>query len=190
MNAAKGTKIWNYSTGNYGSSSPTVANGLVYVNSEDGNIYAFNASTGTKIWNYPTGSTGDYTDTSTPAVADGVVYVGSYGDNFYALNATTGAYIWSYEVPGKNSAVVSSPAVSNGVVYIGASSDTDSDDLVYAFGAITVPQLSPPVSSSSPEVPEFPYQALAFSLIAIMACAASFIITSTKKRINGKILQR
>jgi outer membrane protein assembly factor BamB len=173
LNAAKGTKIWNYSTGNYGSSSPTVANGLVYVNSEDGNIYAFNAS-----------------DTSTPAVADGVVYVGSYGDNFYALNATTGAYIWSYEVPGKNSAVVSSPAVSNGVVYIGASSDTDSDDLVYAFGAITVPQLSPLVSSSSPAVPEFPYQALAFSLIAIMACAASFIITSTKKRINGKILQR
>ena len=46
-------KFWNYQTG--GSileSSPTVANGIVYVGSLEGNLYALNATTGAKdvIW--------------------------------------------------------------------------------------------------------------------------------------------
>ena len=38
-------------------SSPAVANGVVYVGSDDGNVYALNASTGAKLWSY---ATGDY----------------------------------------------------------------------------------------------------------------------------------
>ena len=54
-------------------SSPAVANGVVYVGSNDGNVYALNASTGAMLWSYTTGG-GVY---SSPAVANGVVYVGS-----------------------------------------------------------------------------------------------------------------
>ena len=54
-------------------SSPAVANGVVYVGSDDDNVYALNASTGAKLWSY---TTGGYVDSS-PAVANGVVYVGS-----------------------------------------------------------------------------------------------------------------
>jgi outer membrane protein assembly factor BamB len=110
-----------------------------------------------------------------------VVYVGSDDDNVYALNATSGLTIWTY---GTLNLVDSSPAVANGVVYVGSN-----DDNVYAFGAITVPQPSPPVPSSSPTIPEFPNQALDLSLVAIMACAAFAVIAAKKKRINGKILQ-
>ena len=37
-------------------SSPAVANGVVYIGSGDGNVYALNASTGAKLWSYATGS--------------------------------------------------------------------------------------------------------------------------------------
>ena len=73
-------------------SSPAVANGVVYVGSDDNNVYALNASTGALLWSYTTGST----VVSSPAVANGVVYVGSSDDNVYALNASTGALLWSY----------------------------------------------------------------------------------------------
>jgi len=61
-------------------SSPAVANGVVYVGSEDHNVYALDARTGAKRWVYTTG----YLVTSSPAVANGVVYVGSVRSNVYA----------------------------------------------------------------------------------------------------------
>src|SRR5207344_2567233 len=85
-------------------SSPAVANGVAYVGSADGNLYALNASTGAFLWSYTTGSFVG----SSPAVANGVAYVGSVDGNLYALNASTGAFLWSSTTGG---AVGSSPAV-------------------------------------------------------------------------------
>ena len=117
---------WSYTTGYYVySSSPAVANGVVYVGSQDDNVYALNASTGARLWSYATGS---YVFSS-PAVGNGVVYVGSGDYKVYALNAITGALVWSYTTGGD---VDSSPAVANGVVYIGSL-----DDKVYALNAST-----------------------------------------------------
>jgi len=99
-----------------------VANGVVYVGSDDNNVYALKASTGAKLWTYTTSSG----VLSSPAVANGVVYVGSDDDNVYALDADTGVLLWSYAT-GSN--VVSSPAIANGVVYVGSD-----DGNVYAFG--------------------------------------------------------
>jgi hypothetical protein len=59
-----------------------VANGVVYVGSNDGNVYALNARTGTLLWSYTTGW--DVLDSS-PVVANGVVYVGSWDSNVYAF---------------------------------------------------------------------------------------------------------
>jgi outer membrane protein assembly factor BamB len=122
-------KLWSFFTGCNGSicggSSATVANGVVYVGSYDGYVYALSAATGDKLWSFLTG--GEIF--SSPAVADGVVYVGSNDQNVYALTATTGAELWSYTT-GYD--VVSSPAVANGVVYIGSE-----DGSVYALNAAT-----------------------------------------------------
>jgi len=41
LNAETGTKLWSYTTGSVVFSSPAVANGVVYVGSDDGNVYAF-----------------------------------------------------------------------------------------------------------------------------------------------------
>lgn len=70
LNATTGAELWSYATGNQVYSSPAVANGVVYIGSDDGNLYALNAATGVKLWSYATGgSVGD------PVVANGMVYV-------------------------------------------------------------------------------------------------------------------
>ena len=61
------------------STSPTVANGVVYVGSGNGKLYALNASTGSVLWGVSPDSGVDTrtfeTPLYTPALANGVVYV-------------------------------------------------------------------------------------------------------------------
>jgi len=66
-------------------SSPAVAEGTVYVGSEDNNLYAIDAATGKEVWHY---ATGDWIDSS-PAISNGVVYVGSNDKNLYAIGTNT-----------------------------------------------------------------------------------------------------
>src|SRR5271157_3938054 len=116
---------WSYSTGSYVYSSPAVANGCVYVGSDDHNVYCLNASTGSFIWFY---NTEDWVQSS-PTIAGGRVYVGSDDHDVYCLNATTGSFIWSYATSG---IVISSPAVASGFVYVGSW-----DDNMYCLNATT-----------------------------------------------------
>jgi eukaryotic-like serine/threonine-protein kinase len=62
-------------------SSPAVANHVVYVGSEDGNVDALNAATGAKLWSYTTSNQ----VFASPVVVNGVVYVGSGDGNMYAF---------------------------------------------------------------------------------------------------------
>jgi outer membrane protein assembly factor BamB len=133
--------------GNYIVSSPAVANGVVYVGSEDGIIYAFSASGTTNCSGTPktcqplwTGTTGG-TMESSPAVANGVVYIGSDDGKLYAFSAagTTNCSgsgtksckpLWTGAIDATDVGLgFSSPAVANGVVYAG------SDLHLYAFSA-------------------------------------------------------
>jgi outer membrane protein assembly factor BamB len=69
LNADIGAKVWSYKTGSCVMSSPTIANGIVYVGSWDQNVYALNAATGKLVWSYATESGVD----SSPAIANGIV---------------------------------------------------------------------------------------------------------------------
>jgi outer membrane protein assembly factor BamB len=109
-------------------SSPAVANGLVYVG-WDGSIAAINASAFGITWSAGTSGT----VFSSPAVANGVVYAGSDDGNLYAVNAANGQQLWSAATSGP---VRSSPAVANGVVYVGSN-----DGHLYAFDASSGAQL-------------------------------------------------
>ncbi|MGZ3616807.1 MAG: beta-alanine-activating enzyme beta-propeller domain-containing protein [Ktedonobacteraceae bacterium] len=111
-------------------SSPAVVNGVVYIGSDDGSLYAFNAQTGTQLWRVTTGSNIN----SSPAVVNGVVYVGSHDSNVYAFNARTGIQIW--KAPTGADIAMSSPVVINSVVYIGSE-----DQNLYALNAQTGAQL-------------------------------------------------
>ncbi|UCC17827.1 MAG: PQQ-like beta-propeller repeat protein [Dehalococcoidales bacterium] len=73
--------IWEFATGDTVRSSPAKAGSVIYIGSEDGNLYALDAVTGELQWQFETGGA----ITASPVVMDGVVYVGSTDGNFYAI---------------------------------------------------------------------------------------------------------
>lgn len=77
-------KQWSFETGEGIRSSPTVVDGMVYVGSDDTNLYAVDAATGTEQWAFETGGG----VRSSPTVVDGTVYVGSKDGNLYAITAS------------------------------------------------------------------------------------------------------
>jgi outer membrane protein assembly factor BamB len=115
--------LWSYATDNDVVSSPAIVNGVVYVGSNDGNVYAINASTGHELWQ--TGTFGEVQ--SSPAVANGIVYVGSDDGNLYALRSGTGAPLFTFGTNGTfatGGPVTQPPTISNGVIYVPSSSSS------------------------------------------------------------------
>jgi outer membrane protein assembly factor BamB len=82
---------WTAATGNLIFPSPAVANGVVYVGSEDEKLYAFNAGgcgghpTCAPLWTATTFGA----IVSSPAVANAVVYVGSGNGKLYAFHLSS-----------------------------------------------------------------------------------------------------
>ncbi len=108
--------VITYTTSGDVISSPTVADGFVYVGSDDGRLYQFNASNVSQL--IASYATGNYVRTS-PAVADGFVYVGNIDGNVFQLNSSNvSQLIASYATGGSTDR--SSPAVADGYVYIGS----------------------------------------------------------------------
>jgi len=114
---------WTYLTSDFIDSSPALGEGMVFIGSADGFVYALDQTTGLEEWRF---QTGDFVQ-STPSYSGGLVFVGSDDFNVYALNASNGEMVWSYNVSGK---VRSSPKVVGGVVYVGSSNQN-----LYAFSA-------------------------------------------------------
>ena len=76
--------VWTFKTdvGNAAFvSSLAIADGVVYVGSKDGRLYALDAETGQEKWSFKTGSPVP----SSPAVAGGVVYFGDIEGYVYAV---------------------------------------------------------------------------------------------------------
>jgi outer membrane protein assembly factor BamB len=146
--ALKGVK-WTFHTRGEVVSSPAIIDGVVYVGSNDGNLYAIDQQAGAKKWAFQTGAR----VASSPAVDHDLVYFASYDGNFYAVEAATGKVRWKFRNAGERryaathlhgslplgetmpdpfDVYLSSPAVSNGVVYFGSG-----DGNIYALDAAT-----------------------------------------------------
>ncbi len=102
-------------------SSPAVAEGVVYIGSGDGNLYALCAKTGQLLWSFATGNVVH----SSPAVAGGVVYFGSFDSCLYAVSAKDGRQLWKFQggtdpQNHNREGVQASPSVADGVVYCGS----------------------------------------------------------------------
>ncbi len=144
----KGVK-WQFKTQGTIVSSPAIANGVVYVGSSDGALYAVDQKSGQQKWKAQTRGP----VASSPAVADGLVFFLSYDGGLYCLDANSGARKWRYAttferrfeakrlhgstpseqtVPDGHDVFLSSPLVFNGMVYFGSS-----DGNFYALEAKT-----------------------------------------------------
>lgn len=127
LNADSGAEVWSFQV-DYITSSPTVVDGTVFVNSEG--TYALDADSGEEMWSSETGGR-----ESSPTVVDGTVYLTSKDSNVYALDADDGEEVWSFRA-GTN--LNSSPTVVDGTVYIGGGRD---DGSVYALDAASGEQV-------------------------------------------------
>lgn len=138
---------WRFVTGDRIAGSAVAADGVVYVGSDDGNVYAVEAASGLQRWVHRTGGPVP----GTPAVAGAHVYVTSYDGRIRALDRSSGALVWSFRTGGERrfearglhgwqpkhqtyadpfDVFLSSPAVVDGVVYVGSG-----DGHVYALSA-------------------------------------------------------
>ena len=137
---------WKFQTGGGVVSSPAVVRDVVYIGSNDGNLYALEAGTGAVKWKFATESR----IAPSPAVADGTVYFGSYDGVFYAVDEA-GNLKWKFQTGGEKRFAgthlhhlqpaaeampdpwdfyLSSPSVWNGTVYFGSG-----DSNIYALDA-------------------------------------------------------
>jgi outer membrane protein assembly factor BamB len=127
------TFAWNFTTGGAVISSPSVADGIVYVGSQDKYLYALGAWSGNLIWTFKTLGTIE----SSPAVANSRVFTGGEDGYVYCLDAYKGTLLWKTFVNGQaeftyGSAVLllSSPTVVGNKVYVGSM-----DSYLYALDA-------------------------------------------------------
>jgi outer membrane protein assembly factor BamB len=151
------TLSWKFTTKGSIVSSPSVADGIVYVGSQDKNIYALGAWSGNLIWNYTTQDAIE----SSPAVANGKVYTGGDDGYVYCLDAYKGDLVWKTFVNGNlpftfgNLVLKSSPTVSRGIVYIGSldgymyALDANSGDVVWKTNTDGPIESSPAVADGA-----------------------------------------
>ncbi|MEA2525339.1 MAG: hypothetical protein QOF73_2566, partial [Thermomicrobiales bacterium] len=115
-----------------GATSPTLADGVLYVGGRDG-LHAVDPATGADIWVFRT----EAAVTSAPAVGGGTVSFVDADGGISAVDAE-GRLLW--QVPGErvHASRGSSPAIADGIVYVGSSY---SEDAVLALDAVTGEQV-------------------------------------------------
>src|SRR5207249_6211568 len=84
LNTATGATICAQRAGDKIYSSPAIADGVVYVGSDDHILYAYDAYTGNLLLTATAGGAIG----SSPAIANGVVYVGANDGRLYAFGAS------------------------------------------------------------------------------------------------------
>jgi len=140
---------WTFKAGGPIVTSPTIADGVVYIGAMDGHLYAIDQQTGKEKWNFKSRMPVQ----SSAAISGGTVYFVSSAGSLAALDAANGKPKWvlpvEYErrfeaknlhglpsaaqtIPDAWDIFTSSPAVANGKVYFGSA-----DGGVYAADAQT-----------------------------------------------------
>ena len=126
--SATGHLAWTSNIGARIESSPAVADGLVFVATDSGHIFAMNATTGAAVWEFPMPSQpglGNFR--AAPIVSvNGILYDGSTDNRTYAVSVATGTELWNYTTSAQ---ITSSPALNDGILFV-----VNTAGIVYAFG--------------------------------------------------------
>ncbi len=125
LDADTGEINWIFKTKGYITSSPAVADGVVYVVSQEpdsGALYKLDAFSGDVIWNtsipYQVLFMGGTDLHASPTVADGMVFASSNAKEYYGINATTGKIMWTYRAEGAEEFILCSTIYKDGKLYL------------------------------------------------------------------------
>lgn len=116
---------WRFDSGGELYSSPVVADGVLYVGSKSGFLYAIDAHSGVERWNV---DLGQYIVRSSPAVDGERIYV-TNGYELIALARETGERVWAQTI---SFAGTTSPTIHGGMIFVAGQTGG-----VYAFNQET-----------------------------------------------------
>ncbi len=105
--------LWKFKTGGPLHASPVIANGILYIGSTDGKLYALDAKQWGIRWVFDAGDAIRYAAT----VLGNRVYFSARNNKVYALDAKTGEKLWEFK---SKSWMDAPPIVSDNKVYMGA----------------------------------------------------------------------
>lgn len=111
IDADTGQQRWKMAIDYAGESSPTVANGIVYVASKKNHIYAIDAETGKQRWFFKTSGL----LFGSPSVSEQTVVIGGDDGKLFALDRGNGHLVWKNEF---DAGIYSTPAIDNDRVYV------------------------------------------------------------------------
>ncbi len=107
----EGKLLWTFHTNGKIMCSPASHDGMVFVGSNDGNVYCIDARTGNEIWRFSTNG-----PQNAPLIYDNKVLFGQDDNVFYCLDMN-GKLIWKYAATATINAWP--PAAHDGIVYFG-----------------------------------------------------------------------
>lgn len=126
LDADNGAKLWEKKLAEPTRGAPTIANGRIYLVSQNNTVRALSASDGSEVWSFRgVPEMGNLLSSNNPAVAGGVVVVPFTSGEMVALDEKSGQPIWNdnltrasraFAVSGF-STIAASPVISDGVVY-------------------------------------------------------------------------
>lgn len=126
LDADSGAKVWEKKLTEPARSAPTVANGRIYLVTQNNTVRALNATDGNEVWSFRgVPEMGNLLSSNNPAVAGGVVVVPFTSGEIVALDEKNGQPLWNdslarasraYAVSGF-STIAASPVIADGVVY-------------------------------------------------------------------------
>ena len=125
LDANNGDISWTYKTEGYITSSPAVADGAVYVISQEpdsGALYKLNANDGSLIWKkaipYQLTFMGGTDMQASPTVGDGMVFASSNTQEYFGINAATGDVEWTYRDETALEFIVCSTVYKDGLLFL------------------------------------------------------------------------
>ena len=119
LDAVTGIQKWHHPTRSSVRHTVSVANGLVYGTTVEGQILAVDAGTGVVRWTFSLGSPLECWGFASPLVVGTVVYAG-VAPAFVALDALTGRLLWRAKAMGTDwISCQASPALADGLLVVG-----------------------------------------------------------------------
>ncbi len=97
--------------------SPVAGDGLVYIGSFEGILFALDAATGVEVWRFQNDS--KWRIRSAPLILEGKLYFGDWMGDVYALDAASGAKIWKASIGGN---ILGTPVVNESNFILGSMS--------------------------------------------------------------------
>lgn len=89
---------WKFKTDGKIFSSPIAQNGVVFIGSEDGFLYAIEEKSGKLKWKFKANGAIH----SSPSIYENTIFFGSFDGYYYAVNTKTGKEIWKFQTGGEN----------------------------------------------------------------------------------------